>query len=226
MLAISPQSSEHLPTHGAARPPASRLPAPPDMLCRHFLTLDAASPLLLPGGYVPAGDLAAGDCLITREGGDIALRAVIRMQLRALGRFAPIRIGAGVFGAIAATRLMPSQRLLFEGWRAEQMCGYRAATCAAGDLVNETSVQRRATGALMDLVCLVPDHGAIIPLNGLLPLCRGLDASGLPDALRTVLPAHDPHVRRTTPHIPHATRAEARAICAPPPPVPPNPRAA
>ena len=176
--------------------------------------LDSTMPLPTPEGSRSADQLAPGDCLVTRENEAVPLRAIVTIRVRALGDWAPVEIGTGVFGASAALRLSRRQELLFEGWRAEQACGRSAAIFEAGDLINGTSVRSGATGAWMHYSCALLDRSAMIRVNGLWVTCAGLDTPHIPAALCHALPGPDPFGahQHMSPALPRATSFEARAI--------------
>ncbi|QYX56146.1 Hint domain-containing protein [Roseovarius sp. SCSIO 43702] len=207
-----------LPGPAPARRDMTGDPAVTRLMVSWLVALDGTTSVLTRDGMRPAGELSTGDHLVARGGDEVALLATHRLHFRALGDLAPIEFGRGVFGATAATRLPPAQRLLLEGWRAQQACGQVAALFAAGDLVNGISIRRCATGTVTSAVCLVPERSATVSVNGLWIRCRGLDDPDLPGALRAVLPPPDPFMRPRAPlELPLAGAEQARAICDAPP---------
>ncbi|MCU0856242.1 MAG: choice-of-anchor L domain-containing protein, partial [Rhodobacteraceae bacterium] len=79
-------------------------------------------------------DLRIGDLVLTRDDGPRPIRWIGRRQVAATGRFAPVRIAAGVMGATEDVLVSPLHRVLVAGPTAELLFGAREVASGRHDL--------------------------------------------------------------------------------------------
>lgn len=139
-----------------------------------FVTLETVAPCFTegvmidtPSGPVAVETLQPGDAVMTRDHGAQILRWIGRSPRRAAGRDAPVRFAAGALGAHAAQDLSPNHRVLLVSAMAELFFGSSDVLVKAGDLVNGTSITRRADGGAVVYIHLMFDRHELLRGNGL-----------------------------------------------------------
>ncbi len=109
-------------------------------------------------GTVAAGNLRAGDIVLTPDHGPVTLRALHRVDVPARGSFAPILLRAPYYDARGDVLVSANQRIVFSGGEVEYLFGVDRVLVAAGDVVDgRTAVaddKRNVISAVMlDLGC-------------------------------------------------------------------------
>ena len=157
-------------------------------------------------GLLPVEDLEPGTQVRTRDNGFQPLRWIGRSERRAKGADAPVVFAAGALGAHDEIELSPCHRVLMASNRAEFLFGSAQVLVKAKDLVNGTSIRRRADGRSVPYVHLLFDQHEIVCGNGLFsesyhPGCEtveGFDAETRAEILRVIgadLAAYGPSAR-------------------------------
>ncbi|MGZ9812448.1 Hint domain-containing protein [Pseudoroseicyclus sp. H15] len=117
--------------------PFSGLPSqPPSVTCFAAGTLIAAE-----GGLRPVEEIAAGDRVMTRDGGLQVVRWAGQSRVPGRGTLAPVEIAEGALGNDRALRVSQQHRLLISGWRAELLFGQPEVLVAARHLVNDRTIR-------------------------------------------------------------------------------------
>ena len=106
----------------------------------------AGTRILGDAGEVAVEDLIVGDPVMTRDHGIQPVRWIGGRKVRAQGRFAPIRITAGVLGNARDLWLSPQHRVLLTGWQAELLFGTEEVLVAAKHLLSLPGVDRMEGG--------------------------------------------------------------------------------
>lgn len=99
-------------------------------------------------GPRPVEAIGRGDRVLTRDDGYLPVVWVGRRTVSARGRFAPVRIGAGVMGNRRPLLVSPAHRVLVSGWAAELHVGRSEVLVAARHLVDGRRVLVRQGGAV------------------------------------------------------------------------------
>lgn len=120
-----------------------------------------------PRGAIPVEVLRPGDPVLTREGEVAILRWVGIAVRRAEGRDAPVRIGAGLFGATRDVMVSPQHRVLVTGPRAELLFGESEVLVRARDLVDGCRVTWTEDGLPLRYVHLLFDRHEVVTTSGL-----------------------------------------------------------
>jgi len=118
-------------------------------------------------GPRPVEALAVGDVVWTLDDGFQPLGWVGRRRVPATGRFAPIRIAAGVFENDVPLYVSPQHRILIRGWKADLLFAQPEVLVAACHLVNGDTITR-APCAEADYCHVMFDRHQIIRSNGAL----------------------------------------------------------
>lgn len=126
---------------------------------------DARSRILTPDGPRPAGDIAIGDQVTTRDHGDRAVLWTGRRRAAAEGAAAPIAFDRNAIGRHGPFRVSPQHRMLLTGWRAELLFGAQEVLIPAAALVNDRTI-RREPGGFVDYVHFLFDRHEIIFVEG------------------------------------------------------------
>ena len=126
----------------------------------------AGTAILTDRGEVPVEQLVVGDLIVTRDNGLQPLRWIAQRTVRAEGKFAPVVIEAGTFGAHRRLIVSQQHRVLLMHWMAELMFGEPEVLVAAKDLINECSV-RLLTGGEVSYIHLLFDRHEIVFSEGL-----------------------------------------------------------
>lgn len=137
-----------------------------------FVTVDtipcfvAGTLIATPEGERMVEELVAGDLVMTRDAGPQPLRWTGRRTVKAVDKFAPIRIEKNTFGTHQTLWLSPQHRVLINDVWAELLFGEPEVLVAAKELVNDKSV-RRIEGGTVDYVHLLFDDHQVIFSEGL-----------------------------------------------------------
>jgi hypothetical protein len=111
-------------------------------------------------------DLRIGDLVLTRDDGPRPIRWIGRRQVAATGRFAPVRIAAGVMGATEDVLVSPLHRVLVAGPTAELLFGAREVLVASRDLVDGHRI-RIEEGERVVYFHLLFDRHQVVTTSGL-----------------------------------------------------------
>lgn len=122
--------------------------------------------ILTNHGEKPVEALRPGDLIETRDNGLQPVRWIGARTVAAEGKFAPVAIEAGTFGAHRRLVVSPQHRVMLTHWMADLMFGEDEVLVAAKDLVNDCSV-RVMTGGDVDYFHLLFDKHQIIWSEGL-----------------------------------------------------------
>ncbi len=114
-----------------------------------------------PAGPVLVENLKAGDFVTTRDHGPMPLRWTGQRKTRAEGAFAPISIAADTYGSHGRLLVSPLHRILIRDVLAQLLFGEEEVLVAARDLVNGTSVLRRAGGSVTYVHLLFDQHQVV-----------------------------------------------------------------
>lgn len=133
---------------------------------------DLGPPCFTPGTLIstPDGprlieDLKPGDLVATADSGAKPLLWVGRKTVDAIGKFAPIRFEAGIFGLTQPLLVSPQHRMLIDDWRAPYLYGHNEVLIAAHCLVNGTNVTR-VEGGEVEYIHLLFQRHEIVFANG------------------------------------------------------------
>ncbi|MCB2136056.1 MAG: Hint domain-containing protein [Rhodobacteraceae bacterium] len=126
----------------------------------------AGTMIATPQGEVPVEALEVGDLVLTQDDGPQPLRWIGRRTVAAEGAFAPIRIGAGTFGAHDTLLVSPQHRILVADSMSELLFGEAEVLVAAKDLVDGNSV-RVVEGGTVEYVHLLFDRHQVVYSAGL-----------------------------------------------------------
>lgn len=187
---------------------------------------DSGAPCFVAGTLVDTPDgprrveaLRPGDLVLTVDYGACPVQWVGGRTVRGTGRFAPVRLRAGVLGATCDICVSPQHRVLISGWQAQLLFGEDEVLIPAGSLINGTTI----TSAPCDLVRYVHvffDRHQLLSTSGLIsesffPGAEGIDglAADAADELLALFPELRDHPRQYGPTSrPVRTRAEALAL--------------
>ncbi|CUJ96986.1 hypothetical protein RUE5091_01738 [Ruegeria denitrificans] len=118
-----------------------------------------------PDGPRPIESLQVGDQVLTMDSGAQPIRWIGRRTMAAIGKFAPIRIQAGVLGAVETFEVSPQHRLLLQGAEVELQFASPQVFAAAKHLVDGHGISVRTGGEVEYFHLLFDDH-QIIWANG------------------------------------------------------------
>ncbi|MEW2915886.1 Hint domain-containing protein [Ruegeria sp. ANG10] len=118
-----------------------------------------------PDGPRPIESLKAGDQVLTMDSGAQPIRWIGRRTMAAIGKFAPIRIRAGVLGAEDTFEVSPQHRLLLQGADIELQFASPQVLAAAKYLVDGDGISVRIGGEVEYFHLLFDDH-QIVWANG------------------------------------------------------------
>lgn len=127
----------------------------------------AGSLIETPRGAVPVETLRAGDMVNTLDDGPQPIQWIGSRETHANGKFAPIRISAGSFGAIQDVWLSPQHRVLVRDVWAELLFGEPEVLIKAKDLINGKSVVAQPSDGSVTYVHLLFDKHQIVETSGL-----------------------------------------------------------
>ena len=140
-------------------------------------------------------DICEGDLVMTMDHGPQPVRLVLRQEVRAHEKFAPILFEAGSIGNDRPFMVSPEHRMLISDWRAQLLSGCDDLLIAAKSLFNGDTV-RIVEGGVVEYIHLVFDEHQIIFADGC-PSENCLPDSGLAqqeDAQRAELLALFPNL--------------------------------
>jgi hypothetical protein len=150
-----------------------------------------------PDGPRPIEDLSVGDLVLTMDNGAQPVRWIGRRTMAAIGKFAPIRISAGVLGAQETLEVSPQHRILLEGPEVELQFACPQVFAAATHLIDGDGVSVRQGGEVEYFHLLFDEH-QIVWANGVASeslLLGKIGMSTLDDAsvaeIQTVFPDLD-----------------------------------
>jgi hypothetical protein len=126
----------------------------------------AGTMIATPDGERPVEELRPGDLVLTKDDGPQPLRWRGTRSVAAVGKFAPIHIRAGTFGAHRDLLVSPLHRILIRDTLAQVLFGETEVLVAARDLVNDHSV-RRCHGGQVEYVHLLFDRHQVVYSQGL-----------------------------------------------------------
>ena len=112
-----------------------------------------------PRGARPIEELKVGDIVVTRDHGLQPIRWIGSRTVPAYGRFAPVRIRAGVCtGQETDLVVSPQHRMLFQGYRAELLFGESEVLVAAAHLVDDHAVTQEEGGTVTYIHMMFDAH--------------------------------------------------------------------
>lgn len=139
-----------------------------------FVKVESIAPCFVAGTWIdtPEGprrveDIAPGDAVLTRDHGPQPVTWTGGSLRKAEGRDAPIRFEAGALGHHGTIELSPQHRVMIADARAELLFGEAEVLVKAKDLVNDSTIRRRADGAPVRYVHLLFSRHEIVTANGL-----------------------------------------------------------
>ena len=118
-------------------------------------------------GPVPVEALEVGMKVRTRDHGGQIIRWIGRSSRIAAGADAPVRIAAGALGDHAEIEVSPAHRVLLNSSTAAMLFGQAEVLVPAHQLVNDSTIRRRADGRAVVYYHLLFDRHEIIRGNGL-----------------------------------------------------------
>lgn len=116
-------------------------------------------------GMCNVEDICQGDLLMTMDHGPQPVRIVLRQEVRAHGKFAPVLFEEGGIGNHRPFMVSPEHRMLISDWRAQLLSGCDDLLIAAKSLVNGDTV-RIVEGGVVEYIHLVFDEHQIIFADG------------------------------------------------------------
>lgn len=125
----------------------------------------AGTRVATPAGATAIEALAPGDLVLTRDAGPQPVRWIGRRPVPGTGRFAPVCIRAGHFGAERDLYVSPQHRILVTDWRAELLFGETEVLVPAVALVDGRRVVRSPC-ARVDYVHLLFDTHQVVLAEG------------------------------------------------------------
>ncbi|MEM8577641.1 MAG: Hint domain-containing protein [Pseudomonadota bacterium] len=162
-------------------------------------SLHPETPVATPQGYRAAGEIVAGDQVMT-PGGAATVCAQVRRTLPARGQFAPVQLSAPYLGLAGDIVVAPDQRLVQSGSAVEYLFGEEAVLVPAHHLAAGHVGRPAPTGPLAEYVQLVlPQHEPILTagtwteslyVGRLRRKPAALAASALAGVDRAMLPEH------------------------------------
>ncbi|MEP5728877.1 MAG: Hint domain-containing protein [Sulfitobacter sp.] len=145
---------------------------------------EAQTPIDTENSSIPAGQLVAGDVILTRDDGPQPILGVLSQIVPARGALAPIVFPAGALGNQVQISVSPQHRMLISGPRAELLFGDREVLVPAVFLA-EQGVGYRKVGGMVRYVHLLMEQHQILSSSGCLSESFLLsDQTHLPPALR------------------------------------------
>jgi len=120
-----------------------------------------------PDGPKDVETLRAGDLVLTLDDGPQPIRWAGQRTVEAQGRFAPILISAGHYGARTDVLLSPQHRVLIRDVWAELLFGEAEVLVKAKDLVDGTRVRQVTQRKTVTYVHLLLDRHQILESSGL-----------------------------------------------------------
>ncbi|PHQ96891.1 MAG: type I secretion protein [Marinosulfonomonas sp.] len=118
-----------------------------------------------PEGEVRVEDLEIGDLVTTKDHGPQPIRWIGTRKVAGQGEFAPILFKAGAIGNTRDLRVSPQHRMLLQDWRAELFFGEDEVLCAAGKLLNDSTILK-APCDTVDYIHLMFDAHEVIYAQG------------------------------------------------------------
>ncbi len=118
-----------------------------------------------PDGPRAIENLQAGDLVLTMDNGAQPIRWIGRRTMAAIGKFAPVRIRAGVLGAQETLEVSPQHRILLQGAEVELQFACPQVFAAATHLVDGDGVSVREGGEVEYFHLLFDEH-QIVWANG------------------------------------------------------------
>ncbi|WP_158259335.1 Hint domain-containing protein [Hasllibacter halocynthiae] len=136
-----------------------------DRVATNFVPcFEAETRIAVPGGRARAGNLVAGDLLVTPDG-PVPILWVGRSRVPASGGNAPVRFAPGAIGNARVLRVSPEHRMLVTGWRAELLYGEAAVLVPAKSLLGMAGVTREE-GGWIDYVHILTKRHSILDAEG------------------------------------------------------------
>ena len=111
-------------------------------------------------------ELQPGTLIPTRDDGAQPIRWIGQRKVAAKGKHRPIRISAGVFGAVEDLLVSPQHRILVADTWAELLFGESEVLVKAKDLINDRTIQKDNSKSEVVYFHLLFDQHQIISANG------------------------------------------------------------
>jgi hypothetical protein len=135
-------------------------------------------------GMVAAGNLRAGDVIITPENGPLTLRSVQRIELPARGTFAPVLLRAPFFGTGQDVLVSGAQKLLISTGEVEYLFGTDAVLVHAQEVIDGRTALGDERRMVTSAICLDLGQSAPIDLGGLQLMIAGPQEEEFPTLTR------------------------------------------
>lgn len=119
-------------------------------------------------GWVAAGNLRAGDIIMTEDHGPLPLMSARRVDLPARGSFAPILLRAPFFGTGQDLLVSAEQKLLMNSGEVEYLFGCDGVLVSAKEVVDGRTALADDRRTLASVIRLDLGRSALIDVGGLL----------------------------------------------------------
>jgi hypothetical protein len=153
-----------------------------------YVCFAAETRIATPYGPCPAGLLAAGDHVLTRDHGPLPLRWVGMRRMAGLGQGAPVAFAPGAFGSTGRLRLSRQHRVLVVSPRAELLFGASEVLLPAGAFDGMPRVRSEPVARITWVHLLLDRHEIVeaegVPCESLFLGPVGADLIGRPACLR------------------------------------------
>ena len=147
-----------------------------------FICFARGTPILTPRGEVSVEELSVGDLVTTVDNGPQEIRWIGHREVPARGRFAPIRIAAGVLGTDCDLIVSPQHRMLICDWRSRLLFDAPEVLVPAVQLCDERTIRRDPRRSVDYFHLLFEQHEVVFsagcPSESFHPGDYGLDCVG------------------------------------------------
>ena len=162
--------------------------------------------------------IAPGDRVMTRDNGWQPVLWAGGRVVQGRGRFAPVRLRAGVLGLARDLLVSPQHRILLAGWPVQMAAGEAEVVAAARHLTGLEGIDRAPRDRVAHVHLLLPGHEALRAEGGWAESLwvGGRAVSGFGAPMRAELRAAIPPAERAGLHLvrPGLRGAEARRLVA------------
>ncbi len=120
-----------------------------------------------PDGYRAIERLQLGDLVETGHRGPMPIRWINRIDLPAMGQFAPIRLSAPFLGLTNDIVMAQSQGVILEGSDAEYLFGSQSVLVRAEDLTSRLSIRQETAQQIVTYHQILLDSHECIDIGGI-----------------------------------------------------------